>query len=113
LRKADGRDARFRQVLLLRGNVAMQAACTRGPVARIALVQSQAADPREYHERRRDSTRISLVAISGLLLVHRCTGLGSFGQVKGRSLHRLGFVWPRRHPIARPTTRGSAIWGSL
>jgi hypothetical protein len=78
LRKADGRDARFRQVLLLRGNVAMQAACTRGPVARIALVQSQAADPREYHERRRDSTRISLVAISGLLLVHR-----------------LGFVWPR------------------
>jgi hypothetical protein len=46
LRKADRRNARFRQVSLLRGNVAMQVACTGGQVARIALAQSRAADRR-------------------------------------------------------------------
>ena len=46
LRKADRRNARFRQVSLLRGNLAMQVACTWSPVAQIAHAQSRAADPR-------------------------------------------------------------------
>src|ERR1700730_11198840 len=97
-------------------------------VARIALAQSGAAHPRtpRYADRRRGSTWIWLVAISGLLSLRvrgdvaptndndlRCTRSGSFGQRNGRRLHRLGFVWPRRHATARRATRGGAIWRSL
>ena len=88
LRKADGRDARFRQVSVLRNNLAMQVACTWGQWLGLRL-RNPGRPTREYHEPPRDSTRMSLVAICGLLLVHR-----------------LGFVWPRkRTQLAPPWVR--------